>query len=74
MFYQTLKSLLKSYCVELDCEERHPWMLLAICEVIGFSPNELVFGHTVRGYIAVLADEWKTSDPPENVLDYVSSF
>ncbi len=21
-----------------------------------------------------LADEWRTSDPPENVLDYVSSF
>lgn len=24
--------------------------------------------------IAVLADEWTTFDPPENVLDYVSSF
>lgn len=79
-FHQTLKSLLRSYCVELDCdwEEGLPWMLLAIREVvqesIGFSPNELVFGHTVRGPITVLADEWKTSDPPENVLDYVSSF
>lgn len=53
-------------------------MLLAIREVVqestGFSPNELVFGHTVRGPIALLADEWRTSDPPENVLDYVSSF
>lgn len=53
-------------------------MLLAIREVvqesIGFSPNELVFGHTVRGPIAVLADKWKTFNPPENVLDYVSSF
>lgn len=79
-FHQTLKSLLRSYCFELDCdwEEGLPWVLLAIREVvqesIGFSPNELVFGHTVRGPIAVLADEWKTSDPPENVLDYVSSF
>lgn len=33
-----------------------------------------MFGHTVRGAIAVLADEWKTVDPPENVLDYLSSF
>ncbi len=79
-FHQTLKSLLRSYCVELDCdwEEGLPWMLLAIREVvqesIGFSPNELVFGHTVRGPIAVLADEWTNFDPPENVLDYVSSF
>ncbi len=79
-FHQTLKSLLRSYCVELDCdwEDGLPWMLLAIREVVqestGFSPNELVFGHTVRGPIALLADEWRTSDPPENVLDYVSSF
>ncbi len=40
-------------------------MLLAIREVVkestGFSPNELVFGHTVRGPIALLADEWRTS-------------
>ncbi len=53
-------------------------MLLAIRKVVqestGFSPNELVFGHTVRGPIALLAEEWRTSDPPENVLDYVSSF
>lgn len=79
-FHQTLKSLLRSYCVELDCdwEEGLPWMLLAIREVvqesIGFSPNELVFGHTVRGPTAVLADEWTNFDPSENVLDYVSSF
>ncbi len=79
-FHQTLKSLLRSYCVELDCdwEDGLPWMLLAIREVVqestGFSPNELVFGHTVRGPIALLADEWRTSDPPENVLDYVRSF
>lgn len=79
-FHQTLKSHLRLYCVELDFdwEDGLPWMLLAICEVVqestGFSPNALLFGHTVRGPIAVLADECKTSDPPENVLDYVSSF
>ena len=54
-FHQTLKALLRSYCVELatDWEEGLPWLLLAIREVaqesIGFSPNELVFGHVVRG-------------------------
>lgn len=33
-----------------------------------------MFGHTVRGPIAVLADQWNTSEPPENVIDYVNSF
>lgn len=79
-FHQTLKSLLRSYCTELggDWEEGLPWLLLAIREVVqestGFSPNELVFGHVVRGPAAVLADEWRKEKPPENVLDYVSGF
>ena len=79
-FHQTLKSLLRSYCVELgsDWEEGLPWLLLAIREVVqestGFSPNELVFGHDVRGPTAVLADEWCTEEAPVNVLDYVSGF
>lgn len=79
-FHQTLKSLLRSYCVELgsDWEEGLPWLLLAIREVVqestGFSPNELVFGHAVRGPTAVLADEWCTDETPVNVLDYVSGF
>ncbi len=66
---------MRLYCVELDCDWEDG---LPICEVVqestGFSPNELVFGRTVRGPIAVLADEWRTSEPPENVLDYMSSF
>ena len=78
-FHQTLKSLLRSYCVELgsDWEEGLPWLLLAIREVVqestDFSPNELVFGHAVRGPTAVLA-EWCTAETPANVLDYVSGF
>ena len=79
-FHQTLKSLLRSFCVELssDWEEGLLWLLLAIREVaqesLGFSPNELVFGHAVRGPTAVLADEWSTTQPAANVLDYVSVF
>lgn len=51
-FHQTLKSLLRSYCVELnqDWEEGLPWLLLAEREVVqdstGFIPNDLVFGHS----------------------------
>ena len=50
-FHQTLKSLLRAYCVELgkDWEEGLPWLMLAAREVVqestGFSPNQLVFGH-----------------------------
>lgn len=79
-FHQTLKSMLRSYCTELsqDWEEGLPWLLLAIHEVsqesTTFSPNELVFGHTVRGPLAVFSDDWKTVEPPSTVLNYVNDF
>lgn len=79
-FHQTLKSLLRSYCAELDkdWEEGLPWLLLAAREVCqestGFSPNDLVFGHKVRGPLAVLHDNLPTKKPPDNLLDYVNGF
>ena len=74
-FHQTLKSLLRSYCTELGCdwEEGLPWLLLAAREVVqestGFSPNDLVFGHKVRGPMAVLGDSWEITNSPQNLLD-----
>ncbi len=63
--------------LDADWEEGLPWMLLAIREVtqksIDFSPNELVFGHVVRGPTDVLADKWHTSKPPD-IIDYVCGF
>lgn len=42
-------------------EEGLPWLMLLAGEVvqesIGFSPNELVFGHTVRSPLAILSDQ-----------------
>ena len=79
-FHQTLKSLLRGYCVELnqDWEEGLPWLLLAAREVVqestGFSPNELVFGHTVRGPLALLHDPVAQPEPPQNLIDYVNGF
>lgn len=53
-------------------------MLLAAREVIqestGFSPNDLVFGHTVRGPLALVRDNWTESQPPQNLIDYVNGF
>lgn len=70
--HQTLKSLLHSYCTELqrDWEDGLPWILLAAREVVqeskGFSPNDLVFGHKVRGSMAVLRDSLEVKEPPQN--------
>lgn len=56
-FHQTLKSLLLTCCTEFgkDREEGLPCLMLAAREVTqestGFSPNELVFAHTVHGSI-----------------------
>ncbi|KAL1277255.1 hypothetical protein QQF64_023928 [Cirrhinus molitorella] len=74
-FHQTLKSLLRAYCTEMggDWEEGLPWLMLSACEVCqestGFSPKDLVFGHTVRGPLAVLRDSWTKiteNTPPKN--------
>ena len=79
-FHQSLKSLLRAYCVEMggDWEEVLPWLLLAACEVIqestGFSPNYLVFGHTVRGPVTTLREGWEVEQPPQNLFDYVNGF
>lgn len=77
---QSLKSLLRTYCTELDrdWEEGLPWFMLvareATHESTGFSPNELVFGHTVRGPLAVLRDGWVPSEPPKKLSEYVDGF
>lgn len=61
-FHQTLKSLLHGYCVELDqdWEEWLLWLLLAspkaVLENLGFSLDKPVFGHMVRGPLALLHD------------------
>ncbi len=70
-FHQTLKSLLRAYCTELkgDWEEGLPWLLLAahefVQESLGFSPNQLVFGHCVRGPLGVLCDGALQQEPPQ---------
>uniref|UniRef100_A0AAZ1XXC8 Integrase catalytic domain-containing protein n=1 Tax=Oreochromis aureus TaxID=47969 RepID=A0AAZ1XXC8_OREAU len=81
-FHQTLKAMLRKYCVETDAEwdVGLPLLLFAIREAtqesLGFSPAELVFGHTVRGPLRLLQERWLADQPrpAHNVLDYVSSF
>lgn len=79
-FHQQLKSLLRAYCTELkaDWQEGLPWLLLAAREVVqestGFSPNELVFAHTVRGPLSVIHDQWVPSAPPKDLVSYINGF
>ena len=74
--------MLRKYCTETNREwdEGLPLLLFAVREMLqeslGFSPADLVFGHTVRGPIRLLREKFlsnKTSSI-ENMLDYVSSF
>ena len=43
-------------------------------ESTGFSLNELVFGHSVRGPVAVLKDGVGLQEPPIPLCDYVNGF
>uniref|UniRef100_A0A8B9H0C2 ribonuclease H n=1 Tax=Astyanax mexicanus TaxID=7994 RepID=A0A8B9H0C2_ASTMX len=80
-FHQTLKTMLRTYCQdsEKEWDEGIPFLLFAVRETVqeslGFSPSQLVFGHTVRGPLKLLREKL-VSDNCEsiNLLDYVSSF
>ncbi len=69
-FHQTLKAMLRKYCrdTDKDWDEGVPLVLFAVREAVqeslGFSPAELVFGHTVRGPLKMLK---------ENILSFDSS-
>lgn len=81
-FHQTLKSMLKKYCLSSgkEWDDGVPLVLFAVREAtqesLGFSPADLVFGHTVRGPLKVLKDGMlnDTKSSQQNVLDYVSRF
>lgn len=72
--------MLRAYCREFerDWDEGTPSLLFAAREVIqeslGFSPAELVFGHTVRGPLKLLKEKWLENQPSTNHLDFVCNF
>ena len=80
-FHQTLKNMIRSYCfdTEKDWDEGIHLLLFAVRESVqeslGFSPFELVFGHTVRGPLKLLKEKFLSQeDTPLNLLQYVSDF
>jgi len=77
-WHQTLKSMLRKYCLgtEKEWDEGVPLVLFAIRETVqeslGFSPADLVFGHTVRGPLKVLKDHILSPAPvSRSVTDHV---
>uniref|UniRef100_A0A3Q3RXN3 Integrase catalytic domain-containing protein n=1 Tax=Mastacembelus armatus TaxID=205130 RepID=A0A3Q3RXN3_9TELE len=81
-FHQTLKSMIQKFCTESDREWDEGLLLLLFAvretcqESLGFSPADLVFGHTVRGPLRLLRETCLSDKPSleKNLLDYVSSF
>ena len=79
-FHQTLKNMIRSYCFECknDWDEGIHMLLFAaresVQESLGFSPFELVFGHTVRGPLKLLKENLLSDDTSMNLLEYVTTF
>ena len=80
-FHQTLKNMIRSYCfdTEKDWDDGIHLLLFAVRESVqeslGFSPFELVFGHSVRGPLKLLKEKFLSNDEtPLNLLQYGSDF
>lgn len=80
-FHQTLKSMWRTYCIETgkDWVDGLPLLMLAIRstvqESLGFSPAELVFGHTVWEPLKLISEQFLSKNSPRMpVFQYVSTF
>ena len=78
-FHQTLKNMIRSYCfdTEKDWDEGIHLLLFAVIESVqeslGFSPFQLVFGHTMCGPLKLLKEKFLSNDDSSlNLLQYVS--
>ena len=79
-FHSTLKTMMRTYCLEhdKDWDEGVPLLLFAVREVVqeslGYSPFEMVFGHQVRGPLSLLSEQWTNAEVEMNVVDYIHRF
>ena len=77
-FHQTLKNMMRIYCLkeEKEWDEGVHLLLFAVRESVqgslGFSPFELLFGRVVHGPLKLLKETWLTEDKQSNILDHVS--
>ena len=80
-FHQTLKNMIRTYCFQTEkhWDEGIHLLLFAsresVQESLGFSPFELVFGHSVRGPLKLMKEKLLSDEQvPTNFLRYVSDF
>ena len=80
-FHSTLKNMFRTYCLdnEKDWDEGISLLFFAVRESVqeslGFTPFELVFGHSVHGPLKLLKENWLSENTESlNLLDYVSKF
>lgn len=79
-FHQTLKTMLRMYCLEFekDWDEGVHMQMFAIWEVVqeslGFGPSKLVFAHTVHGPFKLLSGKRLCEGTKQSLLDSVSNF
>ena len=79
-FHQTLKNMMRTYCFEQEKNWDESVHLLlfatreAVQESLGFSPFQLIFGHTVRGPLKMLKEQWLNDEQPKDLLTYVCTF
>ena len=73
--------MIRTHCLdnENDRDEDTSLLLFAVRESVqkslGFSPFQLVFGHSVRGPLKLLNENWLSENTESlNLLDYVSKF
>ncbi|XP_047479369.1 uncharacterized protein LOC125032316 [Penaeus chinensis] len=81
-FHQTLKSMLKKYCLETgnSWDENIHFLLFALRECpqesLGYSPFELLYGRQIRGPLKVLKDQWfsdSSDSPNQTVASYIDN-
>ena len=80
-FHRTLKNMIRTYCFQTEkhWDEGIHLLLIAsresVQESLGFSPFELVFGHSVRGPFKLMKEKLLSDEKvPKNLLRYVSDF
>ena len=78
-FHQTLKAMMRKFCLNVSksWEGDLPFLLFAIRSVpnesLGLSPFEVVFGHNVRGPLDVLRESWEEANiNPEHIGEWLS--
>ena len=73
-----MKTMIKKYCLEngSDWDKELPYLLFAFrsapSEALGYSPFQLVFGHSIRGPLDVVRECWEEEAPNIDLLTYIT--